>query len=105
MALISRRLSSLRRTAGLGALALGLVACTGGPGSEEDLVNALTRDRTFTRGEATCIAENVFAEYGDDEEALGKISGADDYEDLSGTEGVPGFAEFFENVVAGCTGT
>jgi hypothetical protein len=82
-----------------------LPACGGGPGSEEDLVAALTRNEAFTEAQATCIAAAVFAEYGDDEEALGKISGTADFADLTGPEGVDGFEETFEQIVEVCTNT
>jgi hypothetical protein len=82
-----------------------LSACTGGPGDEEDLVAALTRDDTFSDGEARCIANAVFEEYGDDEDALGRISGAASYEDLTSSDGVEGFAETFEQFVRTCTNT
>jgi hypothetical protein len=96
---------STKMLLGLAIGALSLSACSSGPGSEEDLVAALMRDDTFTQGEAECIAENVFLEYGEDEDALAKISGAASYEDLTGTEGVPGFDEAFSNILAGCANT
>lgn len=77
-------------------------ACSDGPGDESDLVTALTRDEAFTTAEAECIASAVFSEYGEDEEAISKISGAASYEDLTGTEGVDGFDEVFDNAIAAC---
>lgn len=101
--------SSLTHTVvGLTALALGLSACTGdtGPGDESELVEALTRDDTFTQAEGECIANAVFSEYGQDEEALKLITRTTDYETLTGDgEGsVAGFGQFFDNAVSGCTG-
>jgi len=95
----------LRLTLGIAVLAVGLSACSDGPGDEGDLVIALTRDDTFTTAQAECIASAVFAEYGEDEEALGKISGAANYEELTGTEGVAGFDQFFTRAVSACTNT
>ena len=66
-------------------------------------MTALTQNDTFNTAEAECIASAVFEEYGADEDALGKISGAVDYEDLSGTEGVDGFDTFFTRAVGACT--
>ena len=90
---------------GLAAAALALAACGGGPGNRDDLVTALTRDDTFSTPEAECIADAVFAQYGEDQEALGRISGARTFDELNGPEGVPGFDEFFENTVSACTNT
>ncbi|MEM7337771.1 MAG: hypothetical protein AAF467_03925 [Actinomycetota bacterium] len=84
------------------ALSFVAAACTGGPGSRDDLVAALTRDETFTTEEAQCIANAVFDRYSDDEDVLGQISGAVSYEELTGTSGVEGFEEFFENTVTAC---
>jgi len=83
-------------------LALSLSACTGGPGSEEDLVAALTRAETFSEDEAQCIAKAVFAEYGEDDDALKLISAAATFEELVGTEGVEGFKQTFDNALSGC---
>jgi hypothetical protein len=94
---------SLLAVAGLALGTLALSACSSGPGSEEDLIAALTRDDSFTQAQAECIAERVFDQYGEDEEALGLISGAGSYEDLTGTEGVPGFDEFFTTTISVCT--
>ena len=96
---------SKRLLIALAATVLGVAACTGGPGDREDLVSALTRDDTFSTPEAECIADAVFAEYGQDEDALGRISGASTFEELNGPDGVPGFAEFFDNTVAACSNT
>jgi hypothetical protein len=90
---------------GAGIAALALSACSGGPGSEEDLVTALTRNDTFSEAEAECIANAVFEEYGDNEDALGLISGASSYDDLTGSEGVEGFGEAFDRIVETCTNT
>lgn len=84
-------------------LALIASACSSGPGSEEDLVTALTRDDTFSTDEAECIASAVFDEYGADEDALSIISGAESYEAITGADGVDGFDAFFGNAVAACT--
>jgi len=85
---------------------LALVACgDGGPGSQEDLVNALTRDGGFEQAQAECIAAAVFNEYGADEDTLKRISGTGDYAALTGEGGIEGFGEFFDNAVDVCTGT
>jgi hypothetical protein len=87
------------------ALALGLSACGGGgPGTEEELVTALTREDTFTQDEAECIASAVFDEYSADEEAIGRISAASDFDNLSGPDGVEGFAEFYDDTISACAG-
>ncbi len=87
-------------------LGLGLTACTDGPGNEQDLVIALTHNDAFTTDQAECIAASVFGEYGDDEEAISRISGAPSYEDLTdATTGIPGFDEFFRRAVSTCTNT
>lgn len=98
-------MASKRLLLGLVATVLGVSACTGGPGDRDDLVAALTRDDTFAVAEAECIADAVFAEYGADEDALGRISGAVSYDELTGTEGVAGFDEFFSNTVSACSNT
>lgn len=86
------------------ALALVLlVGCTGGPGDREDFIEVLRLDDGFNENEASCIADAVFDEYGEDNDALGKISGAESYEWLIGEEGVEGFEQFFPGVVADCT--
>lgn len=90
---------------GLVATVLGLSACTGGPGDRDDLVSALTRDDSFSTAEAACIADAVFAEYGEDEDAIDKISGASSFDELTGTEGVAGFDEFFDNTISACANT
>ena len=107
-----QRCSSLfapaRMAIGLVALLVALPACSqdSGPGSEQDLVDALTRDDTFTQAEAECIANAVFTEYGTDEEALQRITRTDDYETLTGDgEGsVEGFGEVFDNAISACAG-
>ena len=96
---------SRRLPAAAGALlALGLLAasCSSGPGSKEDFVDVLSRDDLMTTEEATCIADQVFDRYGDDEEALDKLSAAPDFEYLSGAEGIDGFSEFYDQVVQSC---
>lgn len=88
------------------ALSFTLAACGGGgPGSQEDLVAALTRDGGFEPAQAECIAAAVFDRYGADEDALKKISGTGDYASLTGEGGVEGFGEVFDNAVSACTGT
>ena len=100
-----RFVGPLRPVVALSVVVLGLTACGDGPGSEEDLVNALTRDATFSQEEAECISARIFDEYGEDEEALGLISGTGDYEVLTGDgEGsVEGFDVFFSTAVAECS--
>ena len=88
---------------GAAVLMLALGACSDGPGNEGDLVIALTHNDAFTTAEAECIAGAVFDEYGEDEEALALISGAQDYEALNGADGVPGFDDFFRRAVSACT--
>ncbi|MGF1595857.1 MAG: hypothetical protein ACFCVK_02850 [Acidimicrobiales bacterium] len=102
--------SARRRPRTLLAAAAVLVVvatgCTGGgPGNQDDLVTALLLDDAFTEAEAECIAAAVFDEYGEDEGALGRISGAGSYKDLSGTDGVEGFDDFFTGAVRACTNT
>lgn len=80
-----------------------LSGCTGGPGNREDFIEVLRLDDAFNQSEASCIADAVFDEYGDDNDALGKISGAESYEWLIGEDGVEGFDQFFPGVVADCT--
>lgn len=93
-----------RRVAvGFVALALLLTGCTGGPGDREDFVDVLTRDDNFAANEANCIADAVFDRYGEDGDALQKISAAESYEWLTGPDGVAGFDEFFESTVTDCT--
>ena len=88
------------------ALSLTLAACGGGgPGSQEDLVAALTREGGFEQAQAECIAATVFGEYSTDEDALKKISGTSDYASLTGEDGVQGFGEVFDNAISACTGT
>ncbi len=102
-----RPLSAARRRSGL-VTAVTLVVlvatgCTGGPGDRDDFVDVLTRDDNFAQNEAECIADEVFDEYGEDGDALQKISAADSYEFLTGEDGVDGFDEFFTTTVADCT--
>ncbi len=101
----SRR-RSRRRRLGLvllaGPLALLATACGGGPGSQEEFNAVLTRGGNLTDDEAQCISDQVFDRYGDDEDALGKLSAAPDIEFLEGAEGIPGFTEFFDSAVGSC---
>ncbi len=103
----SRPAGRVRRRAGLVSsivvLAFIATGCTGGPGDRADFVEVLTRDDNFAVGEAECIADAVFDRYGEDGNALGKISGAESYEYLTGPDGVEGFDEFFESTVNDCT--
>ncbi|MEM8924692.1 MAG: hypothetical protein AAGD35_14410 [Actinomycetota bacterium] len=95
------------KTARLLPLLLGsaflVSACTGGPGSRDDLVAALTRDDSFTQAEASCIADAIFAEYGEDEDALSVLSGSASYSEISSASEVEGFDEFFDNTISACT--
>jgi hypothetical protein len=98
----SRPLRLLGATA---VLAIVLSGCSNsGPGSEEDLTKALTREGGFDDGQATCITAAVFDKYSSDDAALKKLSHATSYEQLTATDGIPGFADFFDNAVNGCTG-
>lgn len=97
-----RRGRAARALAGLSVVGVLAAACSSGPGSREDFIEVLTRDGSLTTEEATCISDAVFDEYEADEDALQKISGAPSFEYLRGEEGVPGFAEFFEETVEGC---
>lgn len=96
---------SARALLGLFIAAFVLSSCTGGPGDRDDLVTALTRDDSFTVSEAECIADAVFLEYGEDDDAIGKISGSSTYEELVGSEGVAGFSDFFDNAISVCANT
>lgn len=98
-------MASKRLLLGLAFTVFGISACTGGPGDRDDLVAALTRDDSFSQPEAACIADAIFAEYGADEDALGKISGAATFEELNGTDGVEGFEDFFNNTISACANT
>ncbi len=95
------------RRAGPLALLVALIflvtACGSGPGSQEEFIEVLVRNDAMTEEEAICISDLVFAEYADDEEALGKISAAPDFEYLDGEEGVPGFSDFFDSTVQSCS--
>ena len=79
----SRRGRSFGLLASVFALALLVTGCTGGPGDQDDFVDVLTLNDNFTEAEATCIAEAVFDEYGED--------------------GVEGFDDFFTGTVSSCT--
>lgn len=92
----------IRRVIGLLALVLIVAGCGTSPGSREDLIEVITQDGAFTVEEATCIADAVFDRYGDDDDALGKISAADSYEFFDEDNGVPGFTAFFDETVVGC---
>jgi len=83
---------------------LGLTgsACSEGPGTEEDLISSLTRDDVFSEGEAGCIADIVFDEWGNDDDALAQISSAASYEDLIGPDGIDGFGDIFATAVKTC---
>lgn len=93
---------SRRLAAGLGAVALLLAACSDGPGDEQDLVDALVADDAFEQNVAECIAAAVFEEYGEDDDALEKISFSASFEQLDSSEGIPGFGEFFTETIDGC---
>lgn len=80
-----------------------LAACGGGPGTEAQFVEMLSREGNLDATQAECIADAVFDEYGQDDDALGKISGAESYEWLIGPDGVEGFGPFYDGVVANCT--
>ena len=99
----SRRGRSFGLLASVFALALLVTGCTGGPGDQDDFVDVLTLNDNFTEAEATCIAEAVFDEYGEDGDALSIISGAESYEFLLGEDGVEGFDDFFTGTVSSCT--
>ena len=79
-----------------------LSACTNGPGDEQDLVDALVEDDAFEENVAECIAAAVFVEYGENDDAIEKISGSATFEQLDSTEGVPGFGEFFTKTIDDC---
>jgi hypothetical protein len=84
------------------AVALVATACGGGPGSQEDFTAVLQRDGALTESEATCISDRVFERYGDDEDALGKLSAAPSMEFLDGPDGIAGFTDFFDSTVESC---
>lgn len=102
MAALARAKSSRFVLVPVALLALVGAACGDGPGSEEELVTALTRENTFTQDEAECVASAVFAQWGEDEDALKLISAAADYDELTGPNGVEGFGESFETAVKAC---
>ena len=78
-------------------------ACGGGTGTRADLISVLARDGAFTEGQATCVADEVFAEYGDNDDVLGTLSAAESFDVIESPEdGVPGFGEFFTAAVQGC---
>ncbi len=86
----------------MAGLALVVSGCTGGPGTQAEFVEVLMLNDNFNEVQADCIAEAVFDEYGEDNDALQKISGAESYEYLLGEDGVDGFGPFFDDVVTGC---
>jgi hypothetical protein len=104
MAFFSLSLRSTPLAGVLLAVALGAGACSNGPGDEQDLVSALTRDATFTEAQAQCIAGSVFDKYGADDAALKKLSHVGNYDDLVGTNGIPDFDAFFTDTINACTG-
>jgi len=83
----------------LAALALTASACSDGPGNEDDLISSLTRDDAFTQKQAECITKVVFDTWGDDDEILGRLSGADSYQDLAD---IDGFVTTFEGAIKAC---
>ncbi len=85
------------------ASSLALAACSGGPGTQEEFVEVLQREDTFTEAEATCIADDVFETYGDDSDALDLLSGADTWADIAGEGGIEGFQSYYETLVSDCT--
>ena len=85
---------------GLAAAALVLTGCSEGAGSQEELVEVLAQDDSFSRVEAECIADAIFDEYGESDD-LSKIS-AQSWEQLQGEDGVPGFDEFLTESVNSC---
>lgn len=94
--------SRLRSIVGLVALALIATACGSDPGTREDFIDVMTQDGAFTVEEATCMADAVFDRYGDDDDALGKISAADSFEFFDEENGIPGFTDFFDETVQSC---
>lgn len=82
-----------------------LTSCSrDGPGNQQDLANALSQDDVFTTEQAECIAEKVFAEYGDDKDAVEKISAADDIADIeTGENKVDGFNTKYASFLKDCT--
>ena len=97
------RVRRLRSALGLVALALLATACGSDPGTREDFIDVMTQDGVFTVEQATCMADAVFDRYGEDDDALGKISAADSFEFFDEEEnGIPGFSEFFDETVQSC---
>ena len=83
-------------------VALIAAGCSSGPGSQEELVAVLMDSGSLAEPEATCIAESVFDEYEEDNDALSAISSAPDLAFLESDEGVDGFSEFFAEAVQRC---
>lgn len=83
--------------------ALVVAGCSSGPGSQEELEQILVDGGTLSESESACIAEAVFDEYEEDNDALSVISSAPSFEFLASEEGVPGFAEFFDGTVQQCS--
>lgn len=98
----SRARRRLATVGGLFAIVLVAAGCGDGPGSREDLIAIIEQDGAFTTAEATCMADAVFERYGEDDDALGKISAADDFAFFDTEDGIPGFAEFFDTTVQTC---
>lgn len=77
-------------------------ACGGGPGTQEEFNEVLTRGGNLSQDEAECISGEVFDRYADDEDALGKLSAAPDMAFLESEEGIAGFSDFFDSAVESC---
>jgi hypothetical protein len=88
-----------------------MVGCSGSPGTQQDFVDVLSRNDYLTEDQATCIAQAVFAEYGDNPDVLGRLSGAGGSSDgstqydqlIEGDNAIDGFDEFFTDTVNVCT--
>jgi len=93
-----------------------LAACSSGPGSEADLAKALELSENIDSTEADCIAEKIFAECGNDQDALNKIS-SNTIEELNGeteeqkelaeknevdNKKLSGFSEFYDEALTAC---
>lgn len=53
---------------------LFLGACSTGPGDQADLEETLLLSDALTEEQASCFAEGIFGEYGENDEAIGLIS-------------------------------